>query len=80
MPPDGFPGWPLISFCRKTPKISIADFDLDLDADLNLDMFTASAGMNSACQMSHWQGLVSLETAHVHVDVQAEVQVHVLEG
>ena len=41
------------------------DFDLDLDVDLDLDMVAAAAGMNSACQMSHRQELVSLETVHV---------------
>ena len=43
---------------------------MDFDVDLDLDGVTASAGMNRACQMSHSQELVSLETVYVHVDVQ----------
>ena len=69
----------LAGFCRETPRISIVDFGVDLDGDMDLDGVTASAGTNRACQMSHRQELVSLETGYVHVDVQVEVQVHVLE-
>ena len=55
------------------------DFDVDLDVDMDLDGVTASAGTNRACQMSHRQELVSLETVYVHLDVHIDVQVHVLE-